>query len=85
MCQNELILKSFFINYQKSFVKTLHLWAHNDLPHELRGRRNRIPFYQKNFKNRPHFSPKSFLNYLNQLRSKISKDLKFLIGGEIVI
>ena len=59
MCQSELILKSFFIKY-KNLLQNSSYWAHNDLPHELRGSGKRIPFYQKTSKISHISLPKAF-------------------------
>ena len=79
-------LNEFFMSFSinsKSF-KT-HIFRHITIPpHELRGS---TKMFQLSEKIKPDHIPlpKCFLTYLNQLRSKISKGLIFLIRGENVI
>ena len=81
---------SEWVNFQRVFVKTsnilitLQVW-HITTSLTVWGGARKSSFFQKILKLTAFLSQKRFLIYLNQLRSKISKDLKFLIRGENVI
>ena len=74
----------FFMSFSlksKSFIKSSVL-THNSPPYRLRGSSTMFHLSEKI---KPgHIFSQKFPNYLNQLRSKISKDLIFFIGGENV-